>query len=768
MMQTCSPGSRYSDTFLRVVFVYAVIIVAVAKGQGVPKAKVDQNAKRPVTLADCIRMTKLGDPEYWLGGSSLGRVAQFSPDGRKFVVLLRKGNLEQNANVYSLLLWRTSEVRHSPTPVVLVTMSSSSNREAIRDITWLDDNETVAFLGEQPGDVRQLYTLNTRTHALKKRTSHPTSLTSYSITPNGGQLAYIAEEPAESIWNEKTRREGLPISTQVLSNLIAGQKRDAHGYRGERALFFQSHSRVSGPLDVKGRIDLYHGKPNLSPNGKYILIPTQPGGIPEEWKEYSDSSVRELTTQKLMPGEYSFLRRYVLVDTRTEESRVLLDSPRRQPGSDVAWSADSHSVAISGIYLPLACTSGEERKIRRSKTFAVEVRVPNGEITKISEEDLRLLKWESKGLIFEPRSSKAEASLSSKIIFTRSSEGWEKVGHKMETDIGPSIILEEGMNKRPKIFAVDSGTHQKTLLLDLNPQFEDLAFAKVEEIEWKDSDGHNVTGGLYYPVGYVPGNRYPLVIQTHGWDSQKFWVDGPWTSAFAAQVLAARGFVVLQVPDPPEDLEKTPEEITRAVATFEGAIDYLDGRGLINLSRIGLIGFSRTGLYVRYALTHSKYYFGAASVMDSNDGGYFAYLTVSNSLPGWTEFNDGINGAAPFGNGLEKWIERSPGFSIDKVRTPFRILSPRSGNSVLMEWEWFAALTRLAKPVEMVMLEDGEHILQKPWDRMVSQQGNVDWFCFWLKGEEDTDPAKAEQYSRWRELRKLQEENEKANAAAVN
>jgi hypothetical protein len=35
----------------------------------------------------------------------------------------------------------------------------------------------------------------------------------------------------------------------------------------------------------------------------------------------------------------------------------------------------------------------------------------------------------------------------------------------------------------------------------------------------------------------------------------------------------------------------------------------------------------------------------------------------------------------------------------------------------------------------------------------------VDWFCFWLKGEEDPDPDKAEQYKRWRELRKLQSNN---------
>ncbi len=51
----------------------------------------------------------------------------------------------------------------------------------------------------------------------------------------------------------------------------------------------------------------------------------------------------------------------------------------------------------------------------------------------------------------------------------------------------------------------------------------------------------------------------------------------------------------------------------------------------------------------------------------------------------------------------------------------------------------------------------------------MAQQGNGDWLRFWLKDEEDTDPAKAEQYARWRELRKLQAENDaKAKAAASN
>ena len=91
---------------------------------------------------------------------------------------------------------------------------------------------------------------------------------------------------------------------------------------------------------------------------------------------------------------------------------------------------------------------------------------------------------------------------------------------------------------------------------------------------------------------------------------------------------------------------------------------------------------------------------------------------------------------------------------MDKIETPLRIQTLGPG-SLLLDWHWFSGLTTLGKPVEMIYIPDGAHILEKPWDRMISQQGNVDWFCFWLKGEEDPDPAKAEQYKRWHNLRAL-------------
>jgi hypothetical protein len=115
-----------------------------------------------------------------------------------------------------------------------------------------------------------------------------------------------------------------------------------------------------------------------------------------------------------------------------------------------------------------------------------------------------------------------------------------------------------------------------------------------------------------------------------------------------------------------------------------------------------------------------------------------------------------LNAGTPFGSGLSSWLERSPGFMMDKVAAPVRIQAIGPAGSLMGEWEWYAGLTRLGRAVELVWIPDGTHILEKPWDRMISQQGDVDWLRFWLKEEEDTDPDKAEQYARWRALQKSQ------------
>ncbi len=63
-------------------------------------------------------------------------------------------------------------------------------------------------------------------------------------------------------------------------------------------------------------------------------------------------------------------------------------------------------------------------------------------------------------------------------------------------------------------------------------------------------------------------------------------------------------------------------------------------------------------------------------------------------------------------------------------------------------------LKYLGKPVEFTWIPDAGHVPVRPADCLTAQEGDVDWFTFWLKGEENLNPAKNKQYLRWRELRR--------------
>jgi hypothetical protein len=123
--------------------------------------------------------------------------------------------------------------------------------------------------------------------------------------------------------------------------------------------------------------------------------------------------------------------------------------------------------------------------------------------------------------------------------------------------------------------------------------------------------------------------------------------------------------------------------------------------------------------------------------------------------PGDTSRQEAIQiyGAMPFGEGLKTWIQQAPAFNLDKVVTPLRV-EVHDLYSVLTNWEIYAGLRLQNKPVDMIQLPKAVHIVAKPIERMASEQGDVDWFDFWLNDREESDPTKTEQYSRWRTFRK--------------
>src|SRR5262249_40948363 len=151
--------------------------------------------KRKATIADSIEMTTLGDPLYELGAPAEGRVGIFSPQGDRFVVVLKKGDLGKNVNTYAMLLYETDGILDSPPPTTLVTMVSGSNRPAIEHVKWLGDGKSLLFLGERDG-TSQVFKLDVATKRLTAVTEHPSAVVAFDATDDGTTMIYEAAPPA--------------------------------------------------------------------------------------------------------------------------------------------------------------------------------------------------------------------------------------------------------------------------------------------------------------------------------------------------------------------------------------------------------------------------------------------------------------------------------------------------------------------------------------------------------------------------------------------
>lgn len=710
--------------------------------------------KKRVTVEDTIRMVTLPETLYAGSDAATSRYAGFSPDGKRFIVVTEKGAPETNENEFSILLFETREALSHPKPKRLLSMRSSSNRDAIRNLKWVD-NGTLFFIGESRGGA-QVYSLSIVTAKLRRWTDHPTAIVDFDVDGRHDVLVYAAEPgPRDPRQAADKIAHGYAIGLEALQDVPRSKSDflEPDAVAGEE-VFVKRPATKAVRVTVKDRYFPF-GRIAMSPDGRSAVFGVLLRDVPPSWIAYNDPYVQTEVKSYRGKGSISWLLEYRLLNTQTAEIQPLLHAPVSWTGKGTAWCDSGRNLVISGTFLPMDVENPEERERRKKKSFAVKLNTDSGAFEKITDEDLAVTQCDENRIHFRPGTARSLGSLH--VSFAKTPSGWIRAESEPgESDRRPAISLEQGLNTPPKLYASDPTTGRKNLLLDLNPQFSEFAFGKVEAVTWKSTDGREIEGGLYLPPDYAPGQRHPLVIQTHAFSKNEFWINGPWNSGFAAQPLAAHGIVVLQVGHEIPASEhmkhhRSPEEAPREMAAFEGAIDYLDQRGIVDRERVGIIGFSRTQYHVAFTLTHSKYHFAAATLVDGIDGGYLQYLDDPH-----TE-KDGalVNGGPPFGSsGFVKWLDHSPSFSIEKVTSPVRMEC--HSWQVLAGWEWYSMLTHMGKPVELIYLPDAPHILVKPWERMTSQQGDVDWFRFWLKGEEDNDPKKRDQYERWREMRVAQ------------
>ena len=749
-------------------------LLVAGRPRGVGEVHEGQSAnKRPFTVADSIGMTHMLDP---LENSNGRERAKFSPSGDKFFILTEKGNLETNHREYSLLVFESNNLQKAPQ--IVASFASASNRDAITNPRWVDDGH-IAFIGEKPGETPQVHSVDLRNLKLRRLTSDPNGVLAFDMTRDAKRLAYYAIPTVDRPDIKQKEEHGFAVGQESLGDLMTGDwKRPSEYY--QMYLLDTSNGRVQAVRAGRFSYPPPRLHISISPDGRYAITEQPAFFVPEQWVLYENQYLSLLARDHhgVQPALRDlWISQAMLVDMNTGEIKPLIDAPTSFVPS-VFWSGDSHSVVVANTFLPLKSAKDNELEKRKSFPALVEVQVPSLSLQQISEIPKDTF-WEiqpgdnPEAFLVQAYEDELQDNEDlpkefPTVEFRKHGTEWSHTNYEAKGgDLRSAIKTMAGLNSRPKLVKVDPVSHKEVVLLDPNPRFDGLSFGHVDVIHWVGKRSEPLAGGLVYPTNYQAGTRYPLVIQTHGFSPDAFLTDGPFTAVMAAQELANKGTVVLQLGESPlyDRAETTSDFGPVQLSQIESAVDQLDNMGLIDRNRVGLVGFSITGFMVRYALMNSKYRFAAATVAEGNDFGYWQYVVEGNKLS-WQSQTEVPYGGPPWNGNWGPWLKGASSFNYGKIHTPLRIESDSNPGEVLFEWENFVALKRLGRPVELIYQTDGYHPVVKPWQRMTSQQGNVDWLVFWLKGEEDPDPAKAEQYERWHELRKLHEADLKTQGAA--
>jgi hypothetical protein len=151
---------------------------------------------RTFTVADSVEMTRIVSSAA-TGDVATGDAFGLSPDGRRFFLLTRRGNLSERVNEYRLYLYEVHEVvaflnAHSslelPRARVLLQLEASGTEPAIGAVAWTSDGKWLTFIGRGKQNLAQVFRIDVQTGAREQLTDHPTGVVSYAQHTRNGTL----------------------------------------------------------------------------------------------------------------------------------------------------------------------------------------------------------------------------------------------------------------------------------------------------------------------------------------------------------------------------------------------------------------------------------------------------------------------------------------------------------------------------------------------------------------------------------------------------
>lgn len=288
----------------------------------------------------------------------------------------------------------------------------------------------------------------------------------------------------------------------------------------------------------------------------------------------------------------------------------------------------------------------------------------------------------------------------------------------------------------PNLWLTNGAFAEPTRITDANPQQSQYVWGRSELITYRNADGKMLQAVLTKPEDFDPAKKYPLLVYIYEKLSDglhRYVAPAPGTSINVARYVS-QGYVILQ-PDIIYDTGYPGESALKCVVP---AVQTVLAQGFIDPQRVGIQGHSWGGYQITYLVTHTDIFraveAGApVANMISAYGGIRWGTGLSRAFQ--YERTQSRIGGPPWEKPLQ-FIENSPIFWVDKVKTPYLAIHNDEDDAVpwYQSIEFFTALRRLGKEAYFFSYNGEKHGLRERENQKHWTVHMAEYFDHYLKG----------------------------------
>lgn len=290
----------------------------------------------------------------------------------------------------------------------------------------------------------------------------------------------------------------------------------------------------------------------------------------------------------------------------------------------------------------------------------------------------------------------------------------------------------------PDLWTVDREWQQVPLkLTDANPQQRDIAWGKAELVAWKSADGQMLQGVLVKPDGFDPKKKYPMMVYFYERLSQQvhtYHAPAPGTSPNASYYVS-QGYLWFE-PDITYQVGYPGDSCFKCLVP---GVQSLIAQGFVDENAIGISGHSWGGYQTAYLVTRTNLFKAAeAGAAVSNMTSAYGGIRWSTGMSRAFQYEQTQSRiGATLWDAQMRYLENSPIFFADKVRTPLLLLHNDQDGAV--PWyqgiEFFTALRRLGKEVFLFNYNGEDHGLRRRANMKDWTKRMADFFEHHLRGK---------------------------------